>query len=139
MQCFPNPSHCSQFCCSGQRFILDTGSAFENGNNFSLINFNPLSSESLTVQCISFDSEYPILRNPFLLSINCSLTYDGAANNFAFSASSRVAGLSAAERTERRIVSTKYERIEKRRCIVHRYVKVFKHAYVMIPMMVALC
>ena len=58
-----------------------------------------------------------------------SLTYDGAANNYAFSADPRVAGLTPADRAERRVVKKRYNTIEERRCILHRLVKVLEHTY----------
>ena len=58
-----------------------------------------------------------------------SLTYDGAASNYAFSPNPQAAGIIATEKTERRVVCEKYKTIEERRCICHRVVKILEHCY----------
>ena len=56
-------------------------------------------------------SEDGVLQEQFAKKV-FSLTYDGAAANYAFSPSDQVAGIPAAERALRREICAKYEKIE---------------------------
>ena len=73
-------------------------------------------------------SEDGVLQEQFVKKV-FSLTYDGAAANYAFSPSDQVAGILAAERALRREICAKYEKIEERRCICHRLVLILQHTY----------
>ena len=69
----------------------------------------------------------PVLAG-FLEKVS-SLTYDGAAANFAFSPDPAAFGLNADERTARRAVCAKYRGVEERRCFCHRAILVLEHSY----------
>ena len=58
-----------------------------------------------------------------------SVTYDGAASNYAFSPDPLASGLSALERADRRATNRKYDKIEEMRCLCHRLIKILEHAY----------
>jgi hypothetical protein len=58
-----------------------------------------------------------------------SLTYDGAAANYAFSPDPVVSGINADESSARRAVCARYKGVEERRCFCHRAILVMEHSY----------
>lgn len=56
-----------------------------------------------------------------------SLTYDGAAANYAFSPDPLLTGLTQREKAERNAVCARYSTVEERRCFCHRIIKLLQH------------
>lgn len=66
------------------------------------------------------------LVEAFLKTVK-SLTYDGAAANYAFSPDPDVSSLSCIEKTDRTAICSRYMTVEERRCLCHRLIKYLEH------------